>query len=55
MQKPNWDEMSREDAINLLKKVRNALIGCEDACDTVLEVSELLGVDQRVDAHNERD
>ena len=53
--KPNWDNMTREQAISLLKKIRNSLIGTEDAQDTILDISELLGVDQHVDAHNEYD
>ena len=53
--KPNWDEMSREQAIALLKEIRNGLIGCEDAEDAVLDISEKLGVDQSVDAENEYD
>lgn len=47
--------MSKEDAIRLLKKVRNSLIGCEDAGDTVLDISEMLNVDQRAGAENEYD
>lgn len=53
--KPNWNKMSREEAIKLLKKIRNSLIGCEDAQDTILDISDLLGVDQHVDADNEYD
>ena len=53
--KPNWDKMSRDQAISLLKKIRNSLIGCEDAQDTILDISDLLGVDQHVDADNEYD
>jgi hypothetical protein len=55
MQKPNWDEMTREDAIALLKKVRNALIGIESANDAIIDISEMLGVDQRCVADNEYD
>jgi hypothetical protein len=55
MQKPNWDEMTREDAIALLKKVRNALIGIESANDAIIDISEMLGVSQRCGEDNEYD
>lgn len=51
--KPNWEQMDREQAIVLLKDIRNSLIGCEDAGDAVLYISEKLGVDQRAGAQNE--
>jgi hypothetical protein len=54
MKKPDWNSMTLDEAIALLKSIRNDLC-CEDAEDAVLSISEKLGVDQRVDADNEWD
>lgn len=51
--KPDFDSMSKEDCVELLKKIRNSLIGCEDAGDGVLYIAELLSVDMKADAEND--
>lgn len=53
MKSPDFDSMSKEKLLKLIKSVRNSLIGCEDAGDTLLGVAELLQVDMTADADNE--
>ena len=53
MKKPDFESMTKEELIALLKAARNSLIGCEDAADTILDISEILSVDQRANAKNE--
>jgi len=53
MKSPDFDSMSKETLVKLVKTIRNSLIGCEDADDAVLYISELLEVDQTADADNE--
>lgn len=53
MKSPDFDSMSKPELLVLIKKVRNSLIGCEDADGTVLGLGELLQVDMTADAENE--
>jgi hypothetical protein len=49
----NFRDMPQELLVDLLTKVRHSLIGCEDAQDSVLAVSELLSVNQEAGAENQ--
>lgn len=51
--KPDFDSMSKEDCVKLLKTIRNSLIGCEDADDGILYIAELLSVNMEADAEND--
>ena len=53
MESPDFDSMSKNELLVLIKKIRNSLIGCEDAEGECCWLAELLHVDVTCDAENE--
>lgn len=52
-QRMNFKDMTKDELVALLTKVRHSLFDCEDAQDAVLDVSKMLSVDQRTGGKNE--
>lgn len=54
-QRMNFKDMTKDELVALLTKVRHSLIDCEDAGDAVMYVSKVLSVNPEVGATNEEE